>query len=44
MTDILLLHGPNINLLGQREPNIYGHITLADVNVRLVEYAAQAGL
>jgi len=44
MTDILLLHGPNLNLLGQREPDIYGHTTLADVNVRLVEYAAQAGL
>ena len=44
MTDILLLHGPNLNLLGQREPDIYGHTTLADVNLRLVDYAAQAGL
>lgn len=44
MTDILLLHGPNLNLLGQREPEIYGHTTLAEVNLRLVEHAAQAGL
>ncbi len=44
MTDILLLHGPNLNLLGQREPEIYGRTTLHDVNLRLVEHAAQAGL
>ena len=35
MTSILILHGPNLNLLGQREPDVYGVRTLADINAAL---------
>ncbi|HEX8236194.1 MAG TPA: type II 3-dehydroquinate dehydratase [Abditibacteriaceae bacterium] len=41
MKTILLLHGPNLNLLGTREPGIYGHTTLDDINGRMVELAAE---
>jgi len=38
---ILVVHGPNLNLLGMREPGVYGTLTLAEINRRLGEYAAQ---
>src|SRR5262249_32446378 len=41
---VLVLHGPNLNLLGTREPEIYGRETLADINQRLTARAAQAGV
>lgn len=41
---VLVLHGPNLNLLGTREPKIYGRETLADINKRLAARAAKAGV
>ncbi|PKO50943.1 MAG: type II 3-dehydroquinate dehydratase [Betaproteobacteria bacterium HGW-Betaproteobacteria-20] len=41
---ILVLHGPNLNLLGLREPEHYGNATLASINQTLTEVAAQAGV
>jgi 3-dehydroquinate dehydratase-2 len=40
---VLVLHGPNLNLLGKREPGIYGLTTLDDINRRLTDLAAAAG-
>ena len=40
---IWVLHGPNLNLLGTREPGIYGAATLADINQGLAEQASSAG-
>ncbi len=41
---ILVVHGPNLNLLGQREPEIYGRATLADINVLLQSAADRLGV
>ena len=43
MTSILLLHGPNLNLLGTREPAIYGTLTLADINQRVQDRGRELG-
>ena len=43
MAKILVLHGPNLNLLGEREPEVYGHATLATIDAGLAATAAEAG-
>ncbi|WP_330947988.1 type II 3-dehydroquinate dehydratase [Thermomonas sp. LB-4] len=43
MATLLLLHGPNLNLLGSREPEVYGHTTLADIDADLAGRAQAAG-
>ena len=41
---ILIVHGPNLNQLGRREPAIYGRVTLAEIDRRLAERAAELGV
>lgn len=41
MTNVLVLHGPNLNLLGQREPDVYGQVSLEDIDLALRELAAE---
>jgi 3-dehydroquinate dehydratase-2 len=43
MKKILVIHGPNLNLLGNREPGIYGRLTLDEINARLKDGAKKAG-
>ena len=41
---ILVLHGPNLNLLGQREPEVYGTLSLAEIDERLSAFALKHGI
>ena len=43
MAKLLVLHGPNLNLLGTREPGVYGHTTLAQIDQALLAQAQGAG-
>jgi len=40
---ILILHGPNLNLLGIREPDVYGSMTLDDINAKLIDLGKELG-
>lgn len=44
MSKILVIHGPNLNLLGQREKNIYGQATLDEINGQLMKLAKERGV
>lgn len=41
MHKILVIHGPNLNLLGRREPDVYGSVTLAEIDDRLLRFAQE---
>ena len=44
MTKILVINGPNLNLLGDREPDVYGKLTLKDINDKMTELAKKLSL
>ena len=43
MKNVLVLHGPNLNLLGTREPDVYGRVTLDEINAKLTAQAQAKG-
>ena len=44
MQKVLVIHGPNLNLLGEREPGVYGNTTFADLNRMILDRAEGLGL
>src|SRR5258708_31676797 len=44
MRKVLVIHGPNLNLLGEREPNVYGSVTLEEINKALQEQANESDI
>ena len=43
MFKVLLIHGPNLNLLGKREPKVYGTTSLEEINAKIVQIAEESG-
>jgi len=43
MASVLIMHGPNLNMLGSREPDVYGKMTLTELNLKLVEVGKGLG-
>lgn len=41
---VLVIHGPNLNLLGKREPEVYGHLSLDDINQKLLAQVQESGI
>lgn len=44
MSSVLILNGPNLNLLGTRQPDVYGHTTLADIETMCMDHGTQIGM
>jgi len=44
MLKVLLIHGPNLNLLGKREPKVYGTTSLSEINARVTQIAGERGV
>jgi len=44
MGTVLIIHGPNLNLLGKRKPEVYGTLTLDEINRKIREYAGSKGI
>ncbi len=44
MAAVLVIHGPNLNLLGEREPEVYGRVTLEEINRRLIQAGSELGV
>ena len=44
MSSVLILNGPNLNLLGTRQPDVYGHTTLADVEAMCMDHGKKIGM
>lgn len=44
MSSVLILNGPNLNLLGTRQPDVYGHTKLADIEKMCMDHGAQIGM
>ena len=44
MIKVLVIHGPNLNMLGKREPSVYGSLSMEDLNASMADYALDTGI